>query len=133
MGSDAGELEGDPGWSYGEPGPVLDSKPRLARAWEHSAGKVRPKPKPKPRQVDPADIPVEADLTRPVRGYALTESYQAGDRIEHRTLGLGVVQGIAGNGKISVLFGEKKSLLVHERAPRPGAPTPSAPPFGSGE
>ena len=65
--------------------------------------------------VDPADIPVEADLTRPVRGYALTESYESGDRIQHPTLGLGVVQGIAGNGKIAVLFGEKKSLLVHER------------------
>ena len=98
---------------------MLDASPRLTRAWEHGAGKVRPKPRPKPKQVDPADVPVEADLTRPVRSYALTESYQSGDRIQHPTLGLGVVQGIAGNGKIAVLFGDKKSLLVHER--RPGA------------
>jgi len=112
------EIEGDPGWSYGESGPTLDSVPRLTRAWEHGAGKVRPKPRPKPKHIDPSDIPVEADMSRPVRGYALTESYESGDRIQHPTLGLGIVQGIAGNGKIAVLFGEKKSLLVHER----GAP-----------
>ena len=109
------EVEGDPGWSYGESGPTLDAAPRLTRAWEHGAGKVRPKPRPKAWQIDPADIPVEADLTRPVRGYAVSESYQSGDRIQHPTLGLGVVQGIAGNCKIAVLFGEKRSLLVHER------------------
>jgi len=76
---------------------------------------VRPKPRPRPKPIDPADIPVEADLSLPIRSYALTESYGSGERIDHPTLGLGVVQGVAGNGKIFVLFGEKKSLLVHER------------------
>jgi len=117
------ELEGDPGWSYGESGPALDGTPRLTRAWEHGAGKVRPKPRPRPKQIDPADIPVDADLSRPVRSYAISDSFQSGDRIQHPTLGLGIVQGIAGNGKISVLFGEKRSLLVHERG-APAAATP---------
>ncbi len=110
------ELAGDPGWSYGDSGPVLDQAPRLTRAWEHGAGKVRPKPRSRPKQVDPADVPVEADLSRAVRSYGLSESYESGDRIQHPTLGLGIVQGIAGNGKIAVLFGEKRSLLVHERS-----------------
>ena len=127
------EFDGDPDWSYGESGPVLDSAPRLARSWEHTAGKVRPKPKPRPKQIDPADIPVDADLSRDIRGYGLSESYQSGDRIQHPTLGLGIVQGIAGNGKITVLFGEKRSLLVHERPARPGAASPAPPVPATGE
>ena len=59
----------------------------------------------------------EPDYSRPVRSYGLSESYSPGDRIEHPTLGTGVVQGEVGPGKIQVLFGEKKSLLVHERVP----------------
>jgi hypothetical protein len=116
------KLAGDPGWSYPEGAPVLDEAPEIVRAWEYGAGRVRPKPRPRPKQVDPADVAVEADLSRPIRRYALTESYGSGDRIDHPTLGMGVVQGVAGNGKISVLFGEKKSLLVHERPLRAGSP-----------
>jgi len=123
-------LEGDPGWSYPEGSPVLDDKPHFTRAWEHGAGKLRPKPKSKPKALDPSDLPVEPDLSRPVRSYGLAETYSSGDRIQHPTLGLGVVQGIAGNGKISVLFGDKKSLLVHARggADAPTSPAPQAPP-----
>ena len=58
---------------------------------------------------------VEADLSRPVRAYTLHDSFAAGDRIDHTKLGLGVVQGIAGPGKIRVRFEEKQSILVHER------------------
>lgn len=119
------KIEGDPGWSYPEGTPVLDGKPRVDRAWEYGAGRVRPKPRPRPRVVDPADVPVEPDLSRPIRRYALSETFERGDRIEHPTLGLGVVQGIAGNGKISVLFGERKSVLVHDRA---AATSPTAAP-----
>jgi len=123
------KLEADPGWSYPDGVPVLDEDPKIVRAWEYGAGRVRPKPRPRPKPVDPADVPVEADLSRPIRPYALTESYGSGDRIDHPTLGLGVVQGVAGNGKISVLFGEKKSLLVHERPEHAGSFAPSSRPY----
>jgi len=115
-------VSGNPGWSYQEGGPVFEGPPRLIPAWEHGAGRVKPKPKARARRssVQPADLPAEADLSRPVRGYALTEHYTAGDRIEHPTLGLGVVQGLAGSGKIRVLFDERKSVLVHDR-PAPAA------------
>jgi hypothetical protein len=109
-------LEGDPGWSYASGAPVLDTAPRLVRAWEYGAGRVRPKPKARPKPAEAGERPVEADLSRPIRSYFPGESYQKGDRIEHRTLGLGVVQGIAGSGKIAVLFGDRKSVLIHERA-----------------
>ncbi len=124
------QLEGDPGWSYPDGSPVLDAPPRLVRAWEYGAGKVRPKPRPRPKVIDPADVPVEPDLSRPVRDYAISGSFSSGDRINHPTLGLGVVQGGAGNGKIFVLFGEKKSLLIHERATS-SAPASSSPLSGA--
>jgi hypothetical protein len=41
--------------------------------------------------------------------------YTAGDRIEHATLGLGVVQGSVGPTKIEVLFDGVKRVLVHHR------------------
>jgi len=108
------ELSGDPGWGYGDDSmPVLDREPVLSRAWEPGAGRLKPKPRPKSAAEESPTV--EADLTRPVRSYALTEIYAAGDRIDHPTLGSGVVQGEAGPGKINVLFGERKSLLVHGR------------------
>jgi len=121
------KLSGDPGWSYPEGSPVFDEAPRLATAWEYGAGRVRPKPKPRPKPSAPAEVLVEADLSRPVRPYAFTESYSPGDRLEHPTLGLGVVQGVAGPGKISVLFEELKKVLVHERAGAVGGETTPPP------
>jgi len=110
-------LEGKPGWSYAQGAPIFDAAPRLAPAWESGAGRVRPKPRPRPRPSEPQDQAVVADLSRPIRRYALTESFAPGDRIEHPTLGIGVVQGEAGPGKIRVLFDGRKSLLVHDRPP----------------
>jgi hypothetical protein len=84
---------------------------------------VKPKAqhRPKSQSADVEEI-VEADLSRPIRAYQLTESYSAGDRISHPTLGTGVVQGSGGSGKVRVLFDGKKALLVHER-PAPSPPT----------
>lgn len=110
-------LEGDPGWSYDDAGPLLDGPARLYPAWEPGAGRIRPKPKPRARQkTEAVDEVVEADLSRPPRPYRITESYSAGDRIEHPKLGTGVVQGLAGPGKIRVHFDERQSVLVHERS-----------------
>jgi hypothetical protein len=110
-------LDGDPGWAYGEDGPALTGHARLLPAWEPSAGRVKPKPKPRPRaRVEPVPQIVEADPSRPIRSYSLSDSYRAGDRIAHPKLGTGVVQGTAGPGKIRVRFDERQSVLVHERS-----------------
>lgn len=108
------DVEGDPGWEYGDAGPEITGSAVLEPAWEARAGKLKPKPKSRPKANDENAI-IEADLSRPLRNYGIRESYEPGDRIDHPTLGMGVVQAIAGVGKISVLFDEKKSLLVHER------------------
>jgi hypothetical protein len=108
-------LQGDPGWQYDDQGAKLDAQPILVDAWEPGAGRVKPKPRPRPRASAPVDEVVEADLSRPVREYIFSELYTAGDRIDHPKLGTGVVQGIAGPGKIRVRFDEKQSVLIHGR------------------
>jgi hypothetical protein len=110
------ELPGDPGWVYREDGPAIDGIPRLTLAWEPGAGRVRPKAKPRQKKPSaPEIVVVVADPSRPPRRYTVAESYRSGDRIEHPTLGVGVVQGSAGNGKIRVRFNDRDSVLVHER------------------
>ena len=109
------DSEGTVGWDYDDEGAKLTGEISLDKAWETGAGKLKPKPKPK--KVDPADEIIEADLSRPVQSYSIRGSYEPGDRIAHKNLGEGVVQGVVGRGKIAVLFGEEKEkkLLIHER------------------
>ncbi len=107
------ETDGVPGWEYDDEGSKLTGPVRCVKSWESGAGKL--KPKPKPRKPDPADEIVQPDLSRPVRPYSIRESFAPGDRIAHTKLGEGVVQAVAGKGKIAVLFGEDKKLLIHER------------------
>ena len=107
------ETDGVPGWEYDDEGAKLTGPISFVKAWETGAGKLKPKPRTK--KTDPADQIVEADLSRSVRPYSIRESYEPGDRIQHKNLGEGVVQSIPGRGKIVVLFGDEKKLLVHER------------------
>jgi hypothetical protein len=116
-------LDSDPAWEIRDGAPTLVSEPRLTNAWEWTAGRVRPKPRPKAKTASSEPKIVEADLSRPPRPYQVTGRYAPGDRIEHPTLGLGVVQGSLGPAKIEVLFDGVKRVLVHER---PGAPASPA-------
>jgi hypothetical protein len=102
-----------PGWEYDDEGPLLTGPIGFEKAWETGAGKLKPKPKKK--KIDPADEIVEADLSKPLLPYSIRDSYERGDRITHTKLGEGVVQGVVGRGKIAVMFGEEKKLLIHER------------------
>ncbi len=105
----------DPAFTYEEDGPLLAAAPDLGPAWETGAGKLKPKPKSRAKKQDPASVIVDADPSRPPRQYSIRDSYESGDTIVHPKLGTGVVQGVVGRGKIAVLFGDEKKLLVHER------------------
>ncbi len=109
---------GDPGFSHASGAPRLDGEPRLEPAFEPNAGRVRPKAAPaKAKKAAGPSTParIEPDLARPIRDYAASEHYAAGDRVQHSVLGLGVVQGSAGLGKIRVQFEARESVLVHDR------------------
>jgi hypothetical protein len=108
------QLEGEPAWTYDAAGALLSGAPRLERSWEPGAGRVRPRPRPRPKATEPVPVVIEADLSRPVRAYGPHESYHPGDRIEHPTLGLGVVTKSL-PGKVEVRFAEATSRLVAGR------------------
>jgi hypothetical protein len=76
---------------------------------------VRPKAPSRPKPGAPVDVRVEADLSRPIRDYVVSERFAPGDRISHAKLGLGVVQGIVGPCKMAVLFDDRKVVLVQDR------------------
>jgi hypothetical protein len=99
--------------------PALAAPPRIVPAWDEFAGRVRPKPPPRPKQrKEPEETIVAGDLSRPIRSYAMSERYQAGDRVAHPLFGEGVVQGPVGPGKIKVRFEGQPRVLVHERLAR---------------
>lgn len=115
------DLEGDPLWTLDEEGwPKLTQLTRFITAWSELAGRVRPKPRPRAKsRLEAVDAVVAADLSRPVRDYAMNESYEPGDRVGHPNFGTGVVQGAVGARKIKVRFDETERVLVHKR-PTPG-------------
>lgn len=110
-------LRGDPIVVTGEDEwPALNEPARLLEAWDEFAGRIKPKPKSRPKSKSSLeDAVVEADLERPIRAYGMREVYYPGDRIDHPSLGLGVVQGAAGATKMRVMFGEDTRVLVHAR------------------
>lgn len=57
----------------------------------------------------------EPDSSRPVRPYLVTETYRVGDRIDHRSLGRGVVEEVVGVTKVRVSFADGTKTLVHGR------------------
>jgi hypothetical protein len=111
---------GDPGFSHDTGAPRLDGDPRFEPAFELGADRVRVKAAParRAKAAGPAlPAKVEADLSRPVRDYSPSDHYAAGDRVQHAVLGLGVVQGSAGLGKVKIQFESRGAVLVHDRPP----------------
>lgn len=58
---------------------------------------------------------VKADPKRPVRTYAINETFCVGDRIDHSKFGSGVVELVVGPGKIQVFFPTGRRVMAHER------------------
>jgi hypothetical protein len=55
---------------------------------------------------------VEPDTSRPIRPYEFRGTYQPGDRIEHPTFGIGVVELLHEPGKMQVFFSEGRRVLA---------------------
>lgn len=82
------------------------------------AAKVKGAAAPRARRA-PAPPPppsVAPDLSRAVRRYGVSEAYMTGDRIQHPSFGLGVVQGSPGPGKMDVAFPGGNRILAQAKA-----------------
>ncbi len=83
------------------------------------SGKPRPAPKraKKPTATwAPDQSTIEPVMSRPIRSYSLADIYRLGDRIQHRTFGLGVVDEILGPHKIQVFFPMGHRIMVQSQA-----------------
>ncbi len=67
------------------------------------------------RRGAPARPLVEADPSRPVRPFRVSDTYQVGDRVAHASFGEGVVQALKGPTKVEVHFADGARVLVHGR------------------
>ena len=89
----------------------------------------------KPRGPRAAKEPVErfesarvtTDMTKPLRTYRASESYDVGDRVEHPVFGAGVVE-IFDDGKITVFFPTGRKVLVCSKGGKGGPAVPMARP-----
>lgn len=56
------------------------------------------------------------DPSKPARAYSAVASFAAGDRVEHRSFGVGVVAGSPGAGKVEVMFPSGIRVLACAKA-----------------
>lgn len=64
---------------------------------------------------EPEGPQVQADPSRPPKAYRIDQSFEAGDTVEHRTFGTGVVEQILEDRKIQVFFPGGRRVLAHQR------------------
>lgn len=99
--------------------------PEGAEAAEPAADapKAKAKAKPKARTsrsrakaAPPVEGPrVKPDLARPVRPYGLGTRFEVGDRIQHRTFGVGTVEAHTGPCRLEAWFDDGRRVLAHDR------------------
>lgn len=73
-------------------------------------------PKQRPLGKSTASTPlIVVDTSKPIRAYRIDETFAAGDRLEHRMFGEGVVEMLVGPQKIQVFFADGRRILAHDR------------------
>jgi hypothetical protein len=101
--------------SPNDPNPAPTPTKKIAPTRPAAAGKktAAKKPVATPRR----DVPlIEPNLDLPVRDYAMSATYQPGERIEHPKFGQGVVENFPEPGKMNVFFEDGRRTLAFARA-----------------
>lgn len=57
-----------------------------------------------------------AENKSPVRPYSVQSLFAQGDVLQHPSFGLGIVEEVRSNGKITVLFRQDQKVLIHGMA-----------------
>ena len=66
-------------------------------------------------RTEPVGPSIEPDLSRPIRPYQTSDTYTAGDRIDHESFGTGVIERVMSRSKVQVFFPEGQKMLLHGR------------------
>jgi len=75
---------------------------------------------------------VEPDLSKPIRKYSIRDLFEPGDRVEHPTFGIGVVELSSEPGKITVFFPAGRKILAQAK-PTSTLTKPTRPSYAAGE
>lgn len=63
----------------------------------------------------PTGPEVEPDLSRPIRPYSIRDLFEPGERVDHPTFGIGVVEASREPGKITVFFPQGRKVLAQAK------------------
>ena len=66
-------------------------------------------------RTEPVGPSIEPDMSRPIRPYQTSDTYTAGDRIDHASFGTGVIERVMSRSKVQVFFPEGQKMLLHGR------------------
>lgn len=58
---------------------------------------------------------VEPDLSKPIRPYSIRDTFAPGERIDHPTFGIGVVEVSSEPGKMTVFFPQGQKILAQAK------------------
>jgi hypothetical protein len=99
------------------PAPAVEPKPAKKVAPTRSTAGGKKSAVKKPTATPKRDEPLlEPNLDLPVREYAMSATYQPGERIEHPKFGQGVVENFPEPGKMNVFFEDGRRTLAFARA-----------------
>ncbi|MBX7083173.1 MAG: hypothetical protein K1X88_28460 [Nannocystaceae bacterium] len=103
--------------SPNDPAAATAPAPTRAVAPTRSASGAKKSASRKPAAPRRAEEPlIDPNLDLPVRDYAMSETYQTGERIEHPKFGQGVVESFPSPGKMNVFFEDGRRTLAYGRA-----------------
>ena len=92
--------------------PPGGAKPARRARTASSSASARAKASPPAMSAAPL---VEVDPAQPPRRYSLRDSYEPGQRIEHPTFGVGVVEAVPEPGKMQVFFDGNRRILAQSK------------------
>jgi hypothetical protein len=90
-------------------GGEVPKRPRATRTATTRSAPTRPPP---PRPAQPA---ISADMTVPVRTYRASDAYHPGERVEHPTFGVGLVEDTTAIGRMTVFFESGRRVLAQAK------------------
>lgn len=96
----------------GAPPPKAAKKAAATRTTASGKKIAVKKPTTTPKRDEPL---IEPNLDLPVRDYAMSATYQPGERIEHPKFGQGVVENFPEPGKMNVFFEDGRRTLAFAR------------------
>ena len=97
------------------PPPGSAAAAKQARKKRTASGSRASRAKPRAAPEPPA-VPVPRDPSVPPIPYRITEAFEEGDRVSHKTFGVGIVETLLEGAKMQVYFDGQRKVLARAKA-----------------